>query len=376
MKGLARSLVLGILLAAPSLDLRGGEPIELASGTAPQHPQQPQVAVDTSGGIHIVYGVGDQIFYCRSDNAGKSISKPTALPQTISSMSLGMRRGPRIAAGSGFVCIIANGSKFKGGHGDNVAFRSTDSGKTWQGPSVVNDSPASAAEGLHALAVGPKGELCCVWLDFREGAQKGVAASTSTDRGATWSKNVTVYQSPDGPVCPCCHPSVAFDEKGGLYVMWRNSLDGNRDMYVCKSSDGGKTFGEASKLGQGTWPLNTCPMDGGAVAAITPDQLTTAWRRDKQIFLMLPGESKEQLLGSGEQPWVAATADGSYVVWVKKRGETLYLLAPGKKQPIEIAPHASDPVIAAALGGRGPVVTVWEGRDNGRYSIQCEVIAP
>src|SRR6476620_2361548 len=137
--------------------------------------------------------------------------------------------------------------------------------------------------------------------------------------------------------------------------MWRNSLAGNRDMYVGKSSDGGKTFGEASKLGQGTWPLNTCPMDGGAVVAIAPDQLTTAWRRDKQIFLTLPGESKEQLLGSGEQPWVAATAGGSYVVWVKKRGEALYLLAPGKKQPIELAPHAGDPVIATALGGHGPV---------------------
>jgi len=375
MKVLARSLVLGILLVVPSLVLRGGEPIELASGTAPQHPQQPQVAVDASGGIHIVYGVGDQIFYCRSDNGGKSYSKPAALPQTISSMSLGMRRGPRIAAGNGLICIIANGSKFKGGHGDHVAYRSSDGGKTWQGPSVVNDSPASAAEGLHALAIGPKGELCCAWLDFRDGKQ-GVMSSTSSDGGLTWSKNLTVYRSPDGPVCPCCHPSVTYDEKGGLYVMWRNSLAGNRDMYVCKSSDGGKTFGEASKLGQGTWPLNTCPMDGGAVVAIAPDQLTTVWRRDKHIFLTLPREAKEQLLGGGEQPWVAATVEGSYVVWVKKRGEALYLLAPGKKQPVELAPHAGDPVIAAALAGRGPVVAVWEGRDNGRYSIQCQTIAP
>jgi len=291
-------------------------------------------------------------------------------------MSLGMRRGPRIAAGDGFICITAIGSKFKGGDGDLVAFRSTDGGKTWQGPSVVNDAPASAAEGLQAMAVGPKGELCCVWLDFREGSQKGVAASTSTDRGATWSKNVTVYQSPDGPVCPCCHPSVVFDETGGLYAMWRNSLGGNRDMYVCKSSDGGKTFDAAAKLGQGIWPLKTCPMDGGAVAVMAPDRLTTAWRRDKQVFLTIPGEPKERLLGSGEQPWIAATANGPYVLWVKKRGETLYLLTPGKQESVQLASHAADPVIATALGSRGPVVAVWEGRESGRYSIQCQVIAP
>lgn len=368
------ALILSLLLAALSVVAFAGQPIELASGTTPQHPQQPQIAVDTSGGIHVVYGVGDQIFYSRSNDSGKSFSKPAALPQLISSMSLGMRRGPRIAAGNGFICVIANGSKFKGGDGDHVAYRSTDEGKTWQGPNVVNDSPASAAEGLQAMAVGPKGELCCVWLDFRDGKQ-GVMNSMSSDGGLTWSKNLTVYRSPDGPVCPCCHPSVTFDEKGGLYVMWRNSLAGNRDMYVCKSSDGGKTFGAAAKLGQGTWPLNTCPMDGGAVAAMAPDRLTTAWRRDKQIFLTLPGEPKEQLLGSGEQPWIAATTDGAYVVWVKKRGESLYVLTPGKKQPTELSPRAADPVIAAALGGRGPVVAVWEGRDGGRYSIQCQVVS-
>src|SRR3954451_11686799 len=129
--------VLFTAIAVPVL-LRAGQSIELASGKAPQHPQQPQVAVDTSGGIHVVWGLGDQIFYARSDDGGKSFSEPAALPQTISSMSLGMRRGPRIAAGDGFICITAIGSKFKGGDGDLVAFRSTDGGKTWQGPSVVN----------------------------------------------------------------------------------------------------------------------------------------------------------------------------------------------------------------------------------------------
>jgi BNR repeat protein len=352
-----------------------GQPIELASGSPPKHPQQPQVAVDGVGGIHVVFGIGDQVRYCRSTDGGTTFSKSVDLP-LVSNMSLGMRRGPRIAAGESFVCVTAIGGKQgKGKDGELFAFRSTDGGKSWQGPATVNDEPAAAAEGLHAMAVGPKGELCCVWLDFRVGGPKGVAASMSSDRGATWSKNVLVYQSPDGPVCPCCHPSVTFDGKGGLYVMWRNSLAGNRDMYVCKSTDGGKTFGEAAKLGQGTWPLNTCPMDGGAVAALAPDQLATAWRREKQVFLTVPGEPKERLLGPGEQPWIAAAADGPYVVWLSKRGETLNVLRAGQAKPIELSPHAADPAIASRLGGRGPVVAVWEGRDRGRYSIQCQVIS-
>jgi hypothetical protein len=69
-----------------------GEPVELARGIAPEHPQQPQLAVDANGSIHAVFGVGDSIRYCRSDDAGKSFSAPVSLP-SVHDMSLGMRRG-------------------------------------------------------------------------------------------------------------------------------------------------------------------------------------------------------------------------------------------------------------------------------------------
>src|SRR5687767_12880251 len=73
------------------------EPIELARGDAPQHPQQPQVAVDAQGAIHVVFGVGDLVRYCRSDDGGKSFTRAVDLPP-VDELSLGMRRGPRVAA--------------------------------------------------------------------------------------------------------------------------------------------------------------------------------------------------------------------------------------------------------------------------------------
>jgi BNR repeat-like domain len=356
-----------------SLSTHAGQPIELASGSPPHHPQQPQVAVDRAGGVHVVFGVGDQIRYCRSDSSGKSFTQPVHLPP-VSNMSLGMRRGPRVAAGDGFLCITAIGGKQgKGRDGELFAFRSIDGGKSWQGPVTVNDEPAAAREGLHAMAAGPTGEICSVWLDLRSKGTK-IFASASADGGATWTKNRLVYESPDGRVCECCHPSVTFDNQGGLYVMWRNSLGGNRDLYVCNSTDGGQTFSKAAKLGEGTWPLKACPMDGGAVAALAPGKLATAWRRDKQVFLTLPGEPTERLLGPGEQPWIAATAAGPYVVWLSKRGDGLQLLTPGAQQSAQLAASAGDPVIASAPSGRGPVVVAWEARDQGRYGIKCEVL--
>src|SRR5690606_3684534 len=129
-----------------------------------------------------------------------------------------------------------------GKDGDVLACRSADGGKTWQGPIRVNDAPNAAREGLHGMTSGSDGLLCCVWLDLRH-AKTEVMSSTSRDRGATWSNNVLVYRSPDGSVCECCHPSVAIGRDQRVHVLWRNSLGGNRDMYVATSGDGGQTFG-------------------------------------------------------------------------------------------------------------------------------------
>jgi hypothetical protein len=351
-----------------------GELVELDRGTAPHNPQQPQVAVDARGSIHFVYGVGDLARYRRSDNGGKSFSKPVDLP-AAHKMSLGMRRGPRIAVADKSICVtVIGGKQGKGRDGDLLAMRSVDGGKTWTGPVQVNDAADSAREGLHAMSAGPNGEMCCVWLDLRNGHTE-VMSSTTADGGSSWNKNTLVYKSPDGSVCECCHPSIAIDSRGHIHAQWRNSVGGDRDIYVASSTDGGKTFGKATKLGTESWPLDACPMDGGAIAVGAASKLASAWRRDKMVFLSLEGAREERHLGVGEQPWIAATDAGPFVVWLKKRGDVAYLLTPGSESPIELASHAADPVIAAGPNGRGPVVAVWEGRDGKNYTVQCQVVA-
>jgi hypothetical protein len=357
---------------ATSVGVLASQPIELARGTAPRHPQQPQLAVDAKGIIHAVFGIHDTVHYCRSNDGGKSFSKSVELPR-VNAMSLGMRRGPRIAVVGDALCVTAIGGKQgKGRDGDVLALRSNDGGQTWSGPVQVNDAADSAREGLHAMAAGGEGTICSVWLDLRN-RKTEVMASTSSDGGRTWSKNVLVYQSPDGSVCECCHPSVTFDDKGRILVMWRNSLDGARDMYVASSDDGGKSFGKAAKLGRGTWPLDRCPMDGGSIAVSPSGDVASVWRRDKSVYLLAAGSNEERLLGVGEQPSITATTHGNFVVWLSKRGERALLLRPESPSLVELARHAADPVIAS--GPTSLVVAAWEKRDGQNYAIQCQVVA-
>lgn len=335
--------------------------IPVAPGPAFAGAREPQVAVAPGGRIYVVFGKENAIYCAVSSDGGKSYDAPS-LVASVDHLSLGMRRGPRVTvAGKSVVVTAISGPQGGGKDGDLLAWYSQDDGKTWRGPVRVNDAPDAAREGLHAMTASSDGTVACTWLDLRnKGTQ--LYASVSRAGGRTWGRNVRVYASPGGTICECCHPSIAFDPKGKLYVMWRNSLNGARDMYLTASSDGGKTFHPAQKLGTGTWMLNACPMDGGAIAISSLGVVTTFWRRDGEMFVCQPGKA-EKSLGVGRQGWVATSADVPYFVWLKGR-EGAVAAVPGSPSVYPLDTAALNPVVAAPIRGTGPVVAAWTGRDG------------
>lgn len=113
----------------------------------------------------------------------------------------------------------------------------------------VNDVDEIAKEALMGLSADGL-KVFAVWLAVKNPKGKNVYGAKSTDGGMTWSKNLLVYASPDSTVCECCKPSVAIKGKN-IYVMFRNWLKVKRDLYLAKSSNGGKSFENAQKLGVG-----------------------------------------------------------------------------------------------------------------------------
>jgi hypothetical protein len=326
--------------------------------------REPQVAVSPSGQVFVTYGVGNDLYCATSADGGRTFGPPREVG-TGGVLSLGMRRGPRIAATSQAVMIAAiAGAQGKGADGDVVAWRSTDGGQTWSGPRRVSDIDGSAREGLHALAAGPKGELYCVWNDNRETGRMAIFGARSDDGGLSWSPSVKVYQAPEGPICPCCHPSAAFAPDGTLLVMWRNALQGARDMYLTRSTDGGQTFGPAEKQGGGTWRIDACPMDGGSIVAGPDGRTETVWMREFSVFRSRPGQPEDRI-GPGIQAWAAPGPGGAYVAWLVGRPGRLLLQVPGEEAPTALAEKANDPVVGSALDGRGPVILAWEDPESG-----------
>jgi hypothetical protein len=338
---------------------------------APDTPaREPQIAVSGSN-VALAFGAGNAIYFGISHDSGKTFSESIKVGGAAV-VPLSRHRGPRIAfAGRAIVITaVAGNTAAADAHahglpsdGDLIAWRSLDGGKTWSKGVVINDVPGAPTEGLHALASDGKEMLFAAWLDHRGSAPgKKLYGSLSNDGGATWSRNVLIYESPDGSICDCCHPSLALDANGEILVMFRNWLGGNRDMYLARSRNGA-SFSKTEKLGEGTWKLNACPMDGGGLV-ISQGRIITAWRREHDIFLDAAGE-KETRIGAGMDVALASGANGVYAIWSAPSG--LQAMIPGKTEPIGIAPKGSFPSVVALPGGGA--LAAWED-DNGQITIR------
>jgi hypothetical protein len=328
--------------------------------------RQPQLAA-TRGLTALVFGSGQSIWFSASHDEGEHFSRAVQVTQ-VPLLALGRHRGPRVSiSGSTLVVTAVVGKTAATGphahglsqDGNLLAWRSTDEGRSWSEPVVINGAPGSAREGLHAVAASQGGELAAVWLDLRQGGTK-LYGAFSADNGVSWSKNVLLYESTSGTICQCCDPSVVFTGPHHVAVMFRDVLDGARDMQLLTWQFNGKISG-ATKLGTGSWRINACPMDGGGLAH-SGHKTVTAWRRDDTVFLDEPGQP-EIALGKGQDVSLALTRRGPYVIWTAPSGVELWGSREG--QSSILCPSGKLPTMIALPDGTG--LAAWE--DNGSIDV-------
>jgi hypothetical protein len=304
--------------------------------------KQPQLAA-SGATVAMVFASGDSIYLTKSADSGRSFGAPSKIA-VLPKLLAGRHRGPRIVitGNTMLVTAIASGT-------DLVAWRSTDAGRTWSKPAVVNDVPTAAREGLDAIAADAQGHIAAAWLDDRLPGGKRLWGAFSDDAGATWSKNVQLY---DGTICECCHPSLLAIGNNDFVVMWRNKVDGSRDLYTMRLRNG-KPATPAAKQGTGTWKLEACPMDGGGLAYRNGD-IVTAWRRDHDIYLA--HHAQETKLGPGMDVALAVNAKGEYAAWTNGKG--IDALLPGATTPTRLSESGAFPTLLTLPDGT--VLAAWE----------------
>jgi hypothetical protein len=294
-----RSLLLLLALAAaaqppPATLLRDGS--------------SPQLALDSRGNVRMIFGRGDTIFSATSHDQGATFAPPEVVG-FVRGMHLGNTRGPVVASSRNH-SLVAAGDR----EGDVHLFQLDHRTNAWtRRARTLNTVTRSAPEGLGTLAADTTDTFYAAWLDYRESKQTHIYFARIDAASTVAIANQRIYASPDGHVCECCRPSVAvFGRTVG--VMFRNWVDGNRDMYLLMSLDRGSSFAPAEKLGAGSWKLAACPMDGGALVVDGAGGAATVWRRGLDVYFATPGQS-ELRLGSGRNPMLAQRGGTHYVVW-------------------------------------------------------------
>lgn len=144
---------------------------------------------------------------------------------------------------------------FRGGFGSSpILFsRSTDGGVTFSQPKKITSGGASGTSFNQGadIAVGPDGAVYVAYGAFQGGgnAFSGIAIVKSVDCGRTWSKPVQVgsFNGPQAPGVAFRTPAFAFVAADDIdpdvvYVAYQ-SLAGDYDVYVQRSTDAGTTWG-------------------------------------------------------------------------------------------------------------------------------------
>jgi hypothetical protein len=317
-------------------------PPSVAIVALPDDGIQPQAVVDAGGLTHVLYFKGEpgggDLYYVRLAKPDQKTSQPVRVNSVEgSALATGSVRGGQIALGrDGRVHVAWHGSKPAGEKdSSNVPVwytRSEADGLRFQPQRTVSGH----AEGIDGgtVAADRSGHVVVAWhaMGNRPGeGNRTVYLARSSDDGATFSPEAPATSASVG-ACGCCGIRALFDRAGALHVLYRAATDGRHRDTTWLTVDGATA---RSPVRVHPWELEACPMSTYALAE-TPDGLAAAWETAQQIYsatLNSATGTVSQLsampgTGSRKHPSIAVNAAGDRLVaWTEgtawKRGGTI-----------------------------------------------------
>jgi len=164
----------------------------------------------------------------------------------------------------------------KNGRSSLYMNRSVDGGRKWTDPvSLTAESQSVFGHSLHRAGE----RMLLVWHDMRTGRDR-LYAVTSNDAGVTWTAPARVDHLPESSEVAVSAPTVLLNTDGEALVAWQDARNGRDDIFLARSADGGRTWGQEDQRMDADEP-GTALSRFSSLARARDGRVALAWDDDR-----------------------------------------------------------------------------------------------
>ena len=243
-------------------------------------------AFDAQGVLWAVHKDGGHIAVSRSDDAGRTWSKPMRVNNVIEPTDSGADARPKIALGAGGEIYVTWTRPLGKPYTGEIRFaRSLDGGRSFSNPLTVHADRQEITHRFDSVAVNNKGQVFVAWIDKRDGvvaARRGpgpeyrgaaVYYAVSDNRGASFRGDYKLAEHS----CECCRIALRPQEDGSVLAMWRHVFAPNiRDHALARMTPEGRA-GEVRRVTFDDWRVDVCPHHGPSLDMDANGRLHAVW---------------------------------------------------------------------------------------------------
>ncbi len=280
----------------------------------------PSVAVSAQV-VHVVWfddrDGNQEIYYKRSTDGG--ISWGADVADTRLTNNSAPSSFPSVSVSGSVVHVVWMDDR-DGGNPEIYYKRSTDGGESWEADTRLTNDPAVS----EFPSVSVSGQVVhVVWDDNRDGNFE-IYYKRSTDGGVSWSEDtrLTNYSAHS------YSPSVSVSGLA-VHVVWYDFRDGNFEIYYKRSTDGGVSWSEDTRLTNYSFTSASpsVSVSGQVVHVVWQDGRDDNWEiyykrsDDGGVSWGIADTRLTNNSAESQLPSVAVSGSIVHVVWMDKRDD-------------------------------------------------------